>query len=176
MAPIPGTLTIMRRPNGEPIMREADVKYAEMYNATGSNLLDGPYELPISRVPVFRVPAYEIQIGEERRRWGLIRFLKDPQRLHNYWRSVVAEKLMMSPKAKFIASDTAIQGHDGEWRNAHRSSDPLLIYSGESGAPPQFTPPTQMEPALMQEAGMAVQDLKDVSNLHEASMGAQSTK
>lgn len=162
--------------DGEPMMRETLRKYAELYVITGADVLEGPYRLWLNRVPVFRVPGWEINVGDEVHRFGLVRFLKDPQRLHNYWRSVLAEKLMMAPKARWVASDAAVAGREQNWRNAHLQDDPLLVYNGDSGQPPVMTPPVQMEPALIQEAGMAAQDIKDVSNLHEASLGQTSNE
>lgn len=161
---------------GEPFTRDTVCPYAECYVVSGTDILAGPYRLKISRVPVFRVPAWEITIGGKRYRFGLLRFLKDPQRLHNYWRSTIAEKLMMTPRARWVASDAAVAGREAQWRNAHLSDDPLLIYNGESGQPPEYTPPAQMEVALIQESNMSVQDLRDVSNLHEASLGQQSNE
>lgn len=160
----------------QPYVRDTPCPYAEMYLMSGADLLDGPYELPISRVPVFRVPAWEINVGENKIRFGLTRHMKDPQRLHNYWRSTIAEKLMLTPRARWLASAEAVSGREKEWRNAHQSDDPLLIWNGESGQPPTYTQPAQLEVALVQEANMSVQDLRDVSNLHEASMGQQSNE
>ena len=160
----------------QPYVRVAPCKYAEMYLMSGADLLDGPYELPISRVPVFRVPAWEINIGVTKSRFGLTRHMKDPQRLHNYWRSTIAEKLMLTPRARWLASQEAVAGREKEWRNAHLSDDPLLVWNGESGQAPVYTQPAQLEVALVQEANMSVQDLRDVSNLHEASLGQQSNE
>jgi hypothetical protein len=163
---------IARNPaTGQPYMRRTRLKYAEMYLSNGVELLDGPYMLPIDRVPVFRAVGWEVYVGEKRNRFGLIRFLKDPQRMHNYWRSIIAEKLMKAPKAEWIAPDTAVEGREDDFREAARSKDPLLIYNGDAGTPPQKMPPAEMEAALVQEAGMAAQDIRDVSNLHEASLG-----
>lgn len=170
-------LPVMVNPaTGQPYVRETQRPYAEKYVLSGSDILEGPYELEISRVPVFRVPAWEITINGTRHRFGLVRFLKDPQRLHNYWRSTIAEKLMMAPRARWMASDAAVSGREAQWREAHLSDDPLLVWNGESGQPPVFTPPAQIEVALVQEANMSVQDLRDVSNLHEASLGQQSNE
>jgi hypothetical protein len=159
--------------DGFPMIREVQRKYAEMYLCSSKDLLAGPYRLPIQRVPVFRVPGWELFIEGDRIRWGLIRFLRDPQKLHNYWRSTIAEKLVGSPKAKWVASSAAVEGRENEWRQSHLKDDPLLIYNAESGAPPQRAEPVQLEPALIQEAGMAAQDIRDVSNIHEASLGVQ---
>jgi len=162
--------------SGVPIMREVDRKYAQMYLMTATDILEGPYELPVQRVPVIRCCGWEVNVGDSRQRWGLVRFLKDPQRLHNYWRSTIAEKLMMAPKGNWIAADKSVEGRENEWRNSHISNDPLLTYNSEEGPPPQRVPPVPMEPALVEQAGMASQDLHDISNLHQASLGQQSNE
>lgn len=167
---------IVQRPSGEPIVREVNKPYAQMYICSGLDVLEGPYNLDITRVPVFRVPGWEVNVGEWRQRWGLVRFLKDPQRLHNYYRSVIAEKLQLSPRAKWIAPDNAVQGRENEWRQSHLSDDPLLVYSAESGNPPTPVPPAQLEPALLTQAELTAQDLKDVSNIHEANLGMPSNE
>jgi hypothetical protein len=161
---------------GAPIVRETERKYAELYVVSGNELLEGPYHLPIKRVPVFRVPGWEITIGGKRHRWGLIRFLKDPTRLHNYWRSTIAEKLMGSPRAKWMASKEAIMGYEQQWRNAHLNDDPLLVYNGEAAQPPQPVPPAQIEAGLVNEAITTKQDMRDVSNIHEAALGQTSNE
>jgi hypothetical protein len=164
------------RENGEPMIRETDRKYAEMHLVTGTDILSGPYRLPIRRVPVFRASGWEVNVGERRVRFGLIRFLRDPQRIHNYWRSVIAEKLMQSPKANFIADANSIQGFEKQWEQAHRTDTPLLKYNSEKGPPPSPVPPSTLEPALLNEAGMAAQDIRDISNISEASLGQTSNE
>lgn len=162
--------------SGEPLVREVHRKYAQMHLCSSNDILAGPYELPIQRVPVFRVPAWELFIEGDRKRWGLVRFLRDPQRLHNYWRSTIAEKLVGSPKAKWVAASSAVEGREDQWRKSHLSDDPLLIFNAESGQQPNLVPPMQMEAALIQEAGLASQDIRDVSNIHEANLGQQSNE
>jgi hypothetical protein len=167
---------IQQRSDGSPIMRDAEVPYAEMYKCSGLDILEGPYRLEIPRVPVFRVPGWEVRVGEWTHRWGLVRFAKDPQRLHNFWRSVVAEKLMQTPRAVWLASDTAVAGREKEWRNSHLSDDPLLIWNQESGQKPERPAPAQLEAALMQQAEFTNQDIKDVTNIHEANLGMPSNE
>lgn len=168
--------SIATRPDGTPVMREVDRKYAEMYLCSGCDILEGPYILDIDRVPVFRVVGWEINIANWKHRWGLIRFMKDPQRLHNYWRSVVAEKIMQTPRAVWLAKQQAVAGREKEFRNSHLSDDPLLIWNGEAGDKPERLTPAQLENALISEAEMTTQDLKDVSNIHEANLGMPSNE
>lgn len=162
--------------NGEPVIRESERKFAEMYLLTGKDLLAGPYRLPISRVPVFRNEGWVVDAGEERVRFGLVRWLRDPQRLHNLWRSVVAERIARSPKAVWLAADNAVQGREEAYRNSHLSDDPLLIWNADSGSKPERTDPPQIEQALVQEASLTTQDLRDVSNIHEANLGMTSNE
>jgi hypothetical protein len=167
---------VVARPDGSPIMREVDRKYAEMYLCSGSDILEGPYELQISRVPVFRVPAWEAWVGDTRHRWGLVRKMKDAQRQHNYMRSAIMEKIMQTPRAVWTASAEAIAGREKAWRNSHLSDDPVLVYNGDAAQPPQRVPPAQVEQAMLEMSEMTTQDLKDVSNIHEANLGMPSNE
>ena len=168
---------VMQRPeDGSPIMREVQQKYAEMYVCSGTDILEGPYQLPISRVPVFRVPGWEIKVGQVKHRWGIVRFAKDPQKLHNYWRSVIAEKIMQTPRAVWAAADTAVQGREQQWRQSHISDDPLLIWNAESGQKPERIPPATVEDSLLGQAEITSQDIKDVTNIHEANLGMPSNE
>lgn len=173
----PEALTnVVQRQDGTPIMREIERPYAQKYICSGTDVLEGPYDLPIDRLPIFRVPGWEIKVGDLWQRWGLLRFLKDPQRLHNYWRSVVAERLTQTPKNVWLASDAAVAGREKEFRDSHMSDDPLLVYNSEAGNKPERQVPAQMEPAFMAQAEITSQDLKDVSNIHEANLGMPSNE
>lgn len=167
---------IKARPDGTPFIRHVDKPYAQRYICSGTDILEGPYNLPIDRVPVFRVPGWEIRIGSKVHRWGLVRFLKDPQRLHNFWRSVIAEKIMRSPKSTWLASNTAVQGREAAWRDSANSDDPLLIWNQESGQKPERVAPVEIEGALIEQAQTTAQDMKDVSNIHEANLGMPSNE
>jgi hypothetical protein len=104
-----------------------------------------------------------------------VRFLKDPQRLHNYWRSTVAEQLVAAPRNKWLTTPDAVKGHEPKWRRAPVADDPFLYYNDGETAPVHIPPPG-IDAALVNEAGMATQDLKDISNLHEAAMGMPSNE
>lgn len=164
---------IVNDDSGNPIVREVDRKFVQMYKLSATDILEGPYELPIDRVPVFRVPGWVINVGAQRRRFGLLRFLKDPQKLHNYWRSVIAEKLMLSPKAVWIAAEGTVEGREDEYRNSHISNDTLLQYDANEGPPPARVQPAQIEQALIEQSAQSAQDLRDISNITEASLGQQ---
>lgn len=158
------------RADGSPYTRTVPKRFARLYVCSGNAILEGPYDYPISSLPVYRVPGWELNDGEKIHRWGLIRFLKDPQRLHNYWRSTVAEQLVAAPRNKWLTTPEAVKGHEVKWRRAPTSDDPFLYYN-DGDTPPIHIPPPGIDAALVNEAGMATQDLKDISNIHEAALG-----
>lgn len=164
---------VARNSRGEPMIRKTTKRVACMYLITGHDLLEDPVEYPISRVPVFRVPGWEVNTGEKTLRWGLVRFAKDAQRLKNYWRSVAAEKLALAPRQQWLAHTSAV-GDSDEFRDAANNGDTVLVWSGQ--AEPRRLDPPQVEAALLQEAALNAQDMKDVTGLHDASLGARSNE
>lgn len=150
-------------------------KYACMYLITAHDILAGPFEWQIDRVPIIRVRGWEVTINSARRvRFGLVRFAKDPQRLLNYWRSVAAEMLVTAPKGKWLVHDTIREETEDALREAHLNDDPIVRWSGQ--AAPEYIGPPQIPAALLQEAQLNAQDMKDVTGLHDASLGARSNE
>lgn len=153
--------------------RTAVKRSACMYLITGKAILAGPFEMPIDRVPIIRVQGWEINVGDKRIRWGLVRFARDPQRLQNYWRSISAEMLALAPKGKWLAHETT-EGDSDELRLALSNDDNLLVWTGQTA--PVYVPPPTLNVAVLQESALNAQDMKDVTGLHDASLGAQSNE
>ena len=163
------------RSDGSPYTRVVPKRFARLYICSGNAILEGPYDYPVSSLPMYRVAGWEVNDGEKIHRWGLIRFLKDPQRLHNYWRSTVAEQLVAAPRNKWLTTTEAVRGHEVKWRKAATSDDPFLYFNDGEQAPIHIPPPG-IDAALINEAGLATQDLKDISNIHEAALGMPSNE
>jgi hypothetical protein len=87
---------------GEPMVRKTVRKSVCMYLISGTKILEKPVEYKISRVPLFRVPGWEVNTGTKTIRWGLVRFARDPTRLKSYWRSVSAEVLALAPRQQWL--------------------------------------------------------------------------
>lgn len=150
--------------------------YAQMHLCTGFAILAGPYEYKLNRVPIIRMSGRVVNIGGRRVRYGMVRFMKDAARLKNFWRSVAAEQLGYAPKAKWIAPESAVEGREDTFRKAHLSRDPLLIYNDGAEAPPELIPPPPVEASLLNEAQTNAQDMKDVTGIHDASLGIRSNE
>lgn len=160
---------------GEPYVREGVRSYAQRWLITGFKILEGPYELPLSRLPVIKVSGRLGRVGNRIYRFGLIRWARDPSLLRNYWRSIAAETLAMAPKNQWIASYASVKGREDDFREAHLSGDPLLIYNAGKEKPQRIDPP-QLPTAVLNEANMNAQDIKDVTGIHDASLGIRSNE
>lgn len=152
--------------------------YAQMHLCTGFEILDGPYEYRLNRLPIIRMSGRVTNINGRRVRYGLVRFMKDAARLKNFWRSVAAEQLGYAPKAKWMATAEAVEGREDKIRAAHTSRDPLLIFNDEAVFGQNVLPvnPPGIEAALLNEASVNAQDMKDVTGIHDASLGIRSNE
>lgn len=161
--------------DGSPYVREVPNTFAQLYICSGNQILEGPYNYECSSIPVYCVAGWEINDGERNNRFGLIRFLKDPIRLINYFRSVQAEGLVAAPRNKFLADPNAIKGYERQWREMNVSDDPILPWHSDLPAPVAVQPPV-IDQALLQQGETLQQDLREISNMHEASFGQQSNE
>jgi len=120
------------------------------------------------------VVGEEVHVGDRTVRHGIVRYAKDPQRLYNYWRTAAAESVALSPRAPWLVTPRQIEGQKKQWESANRGNPPYLLYSPDPSAPP----PQRIEPAyppvaLFQEAGIAADDMKAVTGIYDAGLGAQ---
>jgi hypothetical protein len=104
--------------------------------------------------------------------------MKDSARLRNFWRSVAAEQLGYAPKAQWMATESAVEGREDAFRKAHMSRDPLLIINDDAVIDQNIKriDPPQMQMALLNEAQVNTQDMKDVTGIHDASLGIKSNE
>jgi hypothetical protein len=149
-----------------------------MHLVTGWKILAGPYEWKLNRLPIIRMAGRTVSVGDKRVRHGIVRKMKDPARLRNFFRSVAAEQLGYAPKSKWIATESAVEGREDTFRKAHLTRDPLLIVNDDTeiGKDIQRIDPPAIEAALLNEAQVNTQDMKDVTGIHDASLGIKSNE
>lgn len=165
--------------HGPPIKsRIAPCRYAQMHLVTGFKILAGPFEYRLTRVPIIRMTGRVVNVKGRRIRHGLVRFMKDPVRLRNFWRSIAAEQLGYAPKAQWLATESAVEGREEDLRKAHLSRDPLIIVNDEAifGQNIMKIDPPVPQSAILNEAAVNAQDMKDVTGIHDASLGIKSNE
>lgn len=125
-------------------------------------------------IPIVPVYGDEVNVEGKRHFLSLIRFAKDAQRMHNYWRTVSTELVALSPKAPFVGPAGAFDTDADKWATANTANHPYLEYDGE--VPPQRQPFAGVPAGALQEALNSADDMKSIMGLYDASMGARSNE
>ena len=107
--------------------------------------------------------------------WGLPRFAKDAQRSYNIARTAISETIAQAPKTYFWATPKQAEGHLNEWKQAHKKNYPYMLFEPDSKnpGPPQRQGGADVPVALIQETQIASDEIKAVTGIFDASMGAQ---
>lgn len=133
---------------------------------------------PGSLIPICPVWGEEVVIDGMRHFRSLVRDATDPQRMFNFWRSASTELVALAPRAPWIIPEGGIpMGEEGEkWRTANTRSHPYLTYRPSAGAIPQRQPFAGVPAGAIQEALNAADDMKAITGIYDASLGARSNE
>ena len=125
-------------------------------------------------IPV--VPCYGAQVivDDKRKKYGLVRFAKDPQRMYNFWRTSMTESVALAPKAKWLLAEGQDEGHENEWAMANIKSMPVLRYKQKDIEGVPAPAPTRLQPepppaGIMEAAGAISADLQMVLGIIDPS-------
>lgn len=129
-------------------------------------------------IPIVPVYGGELLDGERLIRYGMVRNLKDPQKMYNFWRSQETEFAAMAPKAPWLMAEGQDEGHEEEWDTANTKNYSSLKYkpitddSGQTLPPPMRQPPQAIPAASVNAAMGASEDLKAVAGMFDPALGA----
>lgn len=120
-------------------------------------------------IPVIPVYGDQMIMNGKRRKFGLVRFARDPQMMYNFWRTAMTESVAMAPKAKWLMAEGQDEGHENEWARANQSAMAVLRYRQTDTEGAQAPIPTRVQPELPPE-GMMV-SASAISNDLQAVLG-----
>ena len=123
-------------------------------------------------IPVVPVYGRHLVVGDKRKKFGMIRYAKDPQRMYNFWQTSITEGVALAPKAKWLLAEGQDEGHESDWANANIKSFPLLRYKQTDidGRPAPV--PTRLQPEPPQTGVMAAaagvnDDIKSIMGIFD---------
>ena len=163
------------------VARTRDVKTHKVMQhiISGAEELEDPTEWATDDIPIIPVLGEETWVDENRVSYGLIRFAKDPQRAYNYVRSTSVEVLALQPKAPYVLSAAMIEGMESYWQTAGQTNLPYLVYKSDPNMPgkmPERIQPPVPAAGLMAEAAQLADDMKSITGIYDASLGARSNE
>ena len=142
---------------------------------SGSQELEKPVRWPGKYIPLIPVWGELSDVDGKPYYTGMVRYLRDPQMLKNFHKSVKAEVIAKSPKAPFMMAVEQMKGNEEQYKDLGDTDRAALFFNHIPGLPPPIQmPPVQVPSALIQ-AGMEDQeDMKTISGIHDPSLGASS--
>jgi hypothetical protein len=123
-------------------------------------------------IPIIPVYGRHIVIGDKRKKFGMIRYAKDPQRMYNFWQTSITEGVALAPKAKWLMAEGQDEGHENDWANANIKSFPLLRYKqtdieGRPAPVPQRLQPEPPQAGIMAAAAGVDDDIKAIMGVFD---------
>lgn len=160
--------------------RSVNVRSVKWAKINGVEVLERG-EWPGRWIPIVPVLGEKVIVDGKKHLMGIVRFAKDPQRMVNYWASKETEAIALAPTAPFIAAEGQLENHEPEWKQANIRNLAVLQYKpvstdGQLVPPPirnTMEPPIQAISIARMQAG---DDLKAVTGLYDASLGARSNE
>lgn len=127
-----------------------------------------------SYIPI--VPVYGDEVNVEGKRFfrSLIRDAKDAQRMFNYWRTTGTEMVALAPRAPYIGRKGAFDSDAAKWATANSASHAFIEFDGAEA--PQRQPFTGVPAGALQEAMNSSDDIKAITGIYDASLGARSNE
>lgn len=153
-----------------------EVDHLKYQLCSGDEILEEIKDYPCRHIPIVAVIGEEIYTSENTYRQGVIRKMREPQRLYNYMMSIGMEQLGQSIKSPFIVTNEMIRGNEDRWRNANTSSLPFLAFNPDPLFPnlkPERVPVSSQHRDTMQVAQMFVSDMQNAAGVHEEALGKQ---
>ena len=143
--------------------------------ASGQRLLTEPEDWAGRKFPFVVVYGEYIVVDGKTQWYGLVRHAKDAQRSYNVVRTGVIENIAQAPKSKIVATAEQVAGLEQQWQTAHKKNYPFMLYNSDPNAPgpPQMLPGPSVPSGLAAEQQFASDDLKAVTGIFDASIGAR---
>ena len=125
-------------------------------------------------IPVIPTYGQQLVIEGKRKKFGLVRMAKDPQRMYNFWVTSITESVALAPKAKWIMAEGQDEGHENEWAQANTKAMAYLRYKqtdtdGVPAPPPIRQAPEQPPAGIMAAAAGINADLMAVVGIFDPS-------
>jgi hypothetical protein len=123
-------------------------------------------------IPIIPVYGRHVVIGDKRKKFGMVRYAKDSQRMYNFWQTSLTESIALAPKAKWVMAEGQDEGHENDWAQANIKSFPLLRYKqtdieGRTAPAPVRLQPEPPPAGVMVAAASVNDDIKAIMGIFD---------
>jgi hypothetical protein len=131
---------------------------------------------PGKDIPVVPVLGDEILLDNKRQYVGIVRFMRDPQRMFNFMRTAATEAISLVPKALWLAAEGQIENYEEFYRTSNVRNISVLYYKPKSEGGQPVPAPQRLHgeidiSSISAALAQSDQDLKLASNVFDPSLG-----
>jgi|APLak6261660231_1056022.scaffolds.fasta_scaffold00088_23 hypothetical protein len=131
---------------------------------------------PGKYIPIIRVVGEEKIIDGKVIRKGHTRWMKDPQRMYNFWTSSAAAFVAAQGKTPWVGAAETFAGYEDFWETANTDTHAFLPFNhlDSEGNPlpaPQRAQPPTMAQAYIQGMQIASDEMQAASGQYDAQLG-----
>jgi len=159
--------------------RKTIAREIEFYKlAGGTDILEGPIKWPGKYIPIVVVWGKELNIGNQTKHRGVVRFAKGPTQMYNYWRTTSAEIVAQAPRNPYVGPAGMFKDWEHLWDKANNPNQPWLPFNpvaGYTGGPKREQPPT-IPTGAINECEIASKEKQDTIGIYEANVGERSNE
>ena len=170
-----GLIQIATDKNGQPIRRVTKCYRVIQRIMTGAEILS-EREWPGKYIPIIPVYGDEFWIDGKRYLRSLINGAKDAQQMLNFWRTSGTELVALAPRVPYIGEEGSFDVDQERWQTANTESHAYLEYAKGKPKPERQPLDSGVAAGSMQEALNASDDIKSITGIYDASLGARSNE
>lgn len=159
--------------------RETDTNEVYSCLVSGHGKLEEPVKWGGTMIPIVRQWGDYLAIEGKQEYSGMTRFARDAQMIHNFETSTMVEVVAKLPNSPLTATAKMIEGLESYYERMGYDDPPVLPYNIDPAAPgarPQREPMPQLPSALANLSALATDEMKAVTGVYDASIGAQSNE
>jgi hypothetical protein len=143
----PGDIVAMDRA-GHKIQRQSFERVIEWFRLNGQEVVERQ-TLPGKWIPIARCLGNLLDLNGQIRLRGMVRDIKDSNRMYNYWATCETELVALAPRAPWVVAEGQTDGHP-EWKDANQRPYSTLTYTVVHSNPddlnsPPVPPPMRVE-------------------------------
>lgn len=153
--------------------REAEKCKVEMHLLTADKIIEST-DWPGIYIPIVAVLGEEEDIEGQKFRKSLIRDAKDAQRSINYFASAEVEITSLTPKIPWVGKKGAFTTDATKWGSMNTENWPYVEYDGNEA--PNRTFPEFFSQGVREAKLSAIESMKAIMGLYDASLGARSNE
>ena len=170
-----GTAPLVLDEDGKPKTRKGykcKVRWAKLtaYDVLEKTTVPGKF------IPIIPVIGIETIVNGRRFLRGIVRGVKDAQRMYNYNRSIIAESLNLTVKAPFIGATGQFKTSRDRWASSNRVNYAFLEYdpvttNGQLAPPPQRQGFAGVPAGLVNDIQTSEHDIQSALGMYAANLG-----